>query len=154
MGTAVAWECQRSVDVAVPVSFAWRYMTEVRNWSDPPAEFALDGPFAKGSRGTTKMPGRPPASWTIRDLEPGRAYTIEGSFLDRAVLLFRWRFEALSERSTRMTQRVELCGGNAAAYINDIRAGFEPNLAPGLKRIAERMAHAAAETDGMGEATG
>jgi hypothetical protein len=46
MSSAPAWECQRSVDVDVPVSFAWQWMTDVRNWSDPPAEFTLDGPFA------------------------------------------------------------------------------------------------------------
>ncbi len=146
MKTAPAWECQRSVDVDVPVWFAWEFMTDVRNWSDPPAEFALDGPFASGSRGTTQMPGRPPANWTIRDVEPGRGYTIEGgSFLDRALLLFHWRFDALSERSTRLTQQLELCGENAATYVADIRAGFEANLEPGLRRIAEMMARAASE---------
>jgi len=86
MDNAAAWECQRSVDVAVPVSFAWAYMTDIRNWNDPPAEFALEGPFVEGTRGTTQMPGRPLASWTIRDVEPGRGYTIEG-ILERGVLL-------------------------------------------------------------------
>ena len=43
-----AWECQQSVDADVPVSFAWQHMTTVSNWSDPPAEFTLDGPFATG----------------------------------------------------------------------------------------------------------
>jgi hypothetical protein len=139
-----AWECQRSVDVDVPAAFAWQYMTDVRNWSDPPAEFALEGPFTSGSRGITRMPGRPPATWSIRNVEPGRGYTIEGgSFLEGALLLFHWRFDALSDRTTRLTQRVELCGENAAAYIQDVSAGFEPNLEPGLRRIAERMLLAA-----------
>jgi Polyketide cyclase / dehydrase and lipid transport len=141
-----AWECQCSVDCDVPVSFAWQYMTDVANWSDPPAEFALDGAFAAGSRGTTRMPGQPPATWLIRDLDPGTSYTIEGgSFLDRASMLFHWRFDALPGGRTRLTQQMELRGENAAPYIDDIRAGFEPNLEPGMRRIAENMTRASSE---------
>lgn len=152
MRTAPAWDCQRSVDVDVPVSFAWQYMTDIRNWNDPPAEFALDGPFAAGSRGTTRMPGQLPASWTIRDVEPGRAYTIEGgSLFERAQLLVHWRFDALSERSARLTQRLELCGENAATYVDGVRAGFEPHVEPGMRRIAEMMTRAAGKDDGAKE---
>jgi hypothetical protein len=146
MTGAPAWECQRSVDVDVPASYAWQFMTDIGNWSDPPAEFSLDGPFESGAQGTTQMPGRPPASWTIRNVEPGRAYTIEGgSFLEGARLLFRWRFDGLSAGRTRLTQRIELSGENAAKYVDEIIAGFEQTLEPGLRRIAERMARAALE---------
>jgi hypothetical protein len=41
MKAAPVWTCERSVDVDVPAAFAWRYMTIVRNWNDPPAEFDL-----------------------------------------------------------------------------------------------------------------
>jgi hypothetical protein len=141
MGNAPAWECQRSVEADVSVSFAWQYMTNVSNWSDPPAEFELDGPFAAGSRGTTRMPGQPPNTWMIRDVDSGRAYTLEGgSFLDGAVLLCHWRFDPVSNSRTRLTQRLELWGENAATYIDGIRSGFEPNLEPGMKNIAEAMA--------------
>jgi polyketide cyclase/dehydrase/lipid transport protein len=147
MSNAPAWECQRSVDADVPVSFAWDYMTDISNWSDPPAEFSLDGPFAAGSCGTTRMPGQPANRWVIREVDPGRAYTIEGSFLEGALLLFEWRFDELSDRRTRMTQRIELHGENAATYIDGIRAGFEPHLEPGMRRIAESMAQAARVRD-------
>lgn len=141
MGHVLALVCQCSVDAEVPVSVAWQYMTNVCNWTDPPAEFALDGPFAPGSRGTTRMPGQPPHSWVIRDVDPGNGYTIEGgSFLEGALLLVHWRFDAVSERRTRLTQRMELCGENAARYVDDIRTVFEPNLEPGMRRIAETMA--------------
>jgi hypothetical protein len=142
-----AWECQCSVECDVPVSFAWYYMTDVSNWSDPPAEFALDGPFADGSRGTTRMPGQPAASWVIRNFEPGKSYTIEGgSFLERALLLSHWRFAGLPGGRTRLTQRMELRGENAAAYVDDIRAGFEPNLEPGMRRIAENIQRASSDS--------
>jgi hypothetical protein len=140
MGVAPTWECQRSIDVDVPVSFAWAYMTDIRNWNDPPAEFALEGPFGDGTRGSTRMPGLPLAVWTIRDVEPGRAYTIDGgSFLERAVLLVHWRFDPLSKRTAQLTQRLELLGENAAAYVDEIKSAFEPNLEPGMRRIAQAM---------------
>ena len=141
-----AWECQRSVDVNVPVSFAWTYMTDIRNWNDPPAEFALEGAFVEGTRGTTQMHGRTLAFWTIRDVEPGRGYRIEsGAFMERAVLLVHWRFDPLSEHTARLTQRMELLGENAAAYADEIKSLFEPNLEPGMRRIAQRMERVSAE---------
>jgi hypothetical protein len=53
-----------------------------------------------------------------------------------------WRFDELSDRRTRLTQRIELYGEHAAAYVDQIRAGFEPNLEPGMVRRAESMARA------------
>lgn len=145
MSSAPAWHCECSVHVDVPVSFAWRYMTDVRNWSDPPAEFALEGPFASGSVGSTRMPGQPAHSWTLRDVEAERAYTIRGgSFLVGAELLCHWRFDALSARTTRLTQRLELLGDNADRYVDDLKAAFEPNLEPGMRRIAKSIELASA----------
>jgi len=138
-----AWECHCSVECDAPVTFAWQYMTDVSNWSDPPAEFTLDAPFAAGSCGITRMPGQPPATWLIRDLDPGKSYTIEGSsFLDCASMRFHWRFDALPDGRTRLTQRMELRGDNAATYIDEVRAGFEPNLESGMRRIAGNIARA------------
>ena len=137
------WQCEQSVEADVPVSFAWQYMTDVRNWSDPPAEFAIDGPFASGTRGTTRMPGQDANSWTIRSVDPGRAYTIEGSFHDEARFSSHWRFDAISESRTRLTQRLELAGEKAADFVDGVRAAFEPNLEPGMRRIAELMKQAA-----------
>src|SRR6266545_6320734 len=98
MNSALAWECQCSVDVDVPVSFAWRYMSDIHNWSDPPAEFGLEGPFAVGSVGWTRMPGQPVYSWTLLEVTPERAYTIgASSFLKGAELRVHWRFDAVSE---------------------------------------------------------
>jgi hypothetical protein len=117
---------------------------EVRAWLGrfvgSEAEFALEGPFAAGTRGTTKMPGQLTNSWIIRDVDPGRAYTIEGSsFLENALLLVHWQFDSLLEDRTRLTQRLELSGENAARYADKIRSAFEPNLEPGMQRIARMM---------------
>jgi hypothetical protein len=119
-------------------------MSNVDNWSDPPAEFALDGPFASGTRGWTRMPGHDPHWWTLRAVEPECGYTVEGgSFFDRAMLLVHWRFDTLTDATTRLTQRLELHGENAAAYVDGVRDGFEPNLEPGMRRLAKLMEEAA-----------
>ena len=34
----------------------------------------------------------------------------------------------------------------SATYIDDIRAGFEPNLEPGMRKIAENMTRASLES--------
>jgi hypothetical protein len=135
------------VDVDVPVWFAWQYMTDVRNWNDPPAEFTLDGPLAAGTRGTTRMPGRPPNGWTMRDVDPGRGHTIEGgSFLEGGVAVIPLAIRRTVEHTTRLTQRLELCGENASPHVSDISSRFEPNLEPGLRRIAAMMVRAAQDT--------
>jgi hypothetical protein len=139
MNPMPAWTSQCSVDVDVPVSFAWQFMTDVRNWSDPPAEFTLEGPFAVGTCGTTRMPGQPATSWIIRDVDPGRSYTIAGALGDDALLLFHWRFDALSDRHCRLTQRLELCGDGAAKFVDIVQSGFEANLEPGMRRIAQML---------------
>jgi hypothetical protein len=62
--------------------------------------------------------------------------------LDRAILTFEWCFDALSEHRTRMTQRIVLAGENASAYAEQVKAGFSPGLADGMRRIASDMAAA------------
>ena len=137
----IAWELAHSVEADVALSFAWNWRTDVTTWDDPPARFELDGPFAAGSRGTTLLPGQEPLRWEIRDVHPGRSFIIEIP-LDGAVLSCEWRFDAVSDRRTRITQRIVLSGDNAAACASDVRASFESTLADGMTRIADAMASA------------
>lgn len=67
------------------------------------------------------------------------------SFADDAHLDFQWRFEAITELRTRMTQRLELWGANATEYVEAVSVGFEPNLEPGMQRIARTIASAWAQ---------
>jgi hypothetical protein len=131
---------EHSVEVDVSLAFAWNYRTDITTWQDPPARFSLDGPFADGSWGTTSIPDHPLIRWQIRDVQPGRSFAMEMPLDSAAVLSFEWRFDAVSERRTRMTQRIVLTGDNAPAYEAAIRARFESTLADGMKRIAEVMA--------------
>ena len=139
----VVYQVEYSVEAPVSAAFAWDWRTDVQNWGDPPAQFQLDGPFAAGSWGTTRLPGQEPLRWQIRDVRPGRSFVIEMP-LDRATLSFEWRFDAVSDRHTRLSQRIVLVGDNAAAYAPQVQAVFGSNLPDGMSRIAAAMAAAAA----------
>jgi hypothetical protein len=145
----VVYQVEHSVEALVSPAFAWDWRTDVKNWDDPPAQFQLDGPFAAGSWGTTRLPGQEPLRWQIRDVRPGRSFVIEMP-LDRATLSFEWRFDAVSNRHTRLSQRIVLAGDNAAAYAPQVRAVFGPNLPDGMRRIAAAMAAAEAATRSAG----
>jgi hypothetical protein len=136
--TRITLEWEHSVDAEVSPAFAWRFRTDVANWNDPPAIFALDGAFAAGSRGTTLLPGQDPLHWRIAEARPCESFVLELE-LDRAALTFEWRFDALSEYSTRLTQLIVLAGENAAAYAKQIEAAFGSNLAEGMRRVAAEM---------------
>ena len=73
--TTIAWEMTHAVETNISPAFAWNYWTDVANWDDPPAKFDLDGSFASGSRGTTRLPGQEPLEWIIREVTPPDAAT-------------------------------------------------------------------------------
>jgi hypothetical protein len=137
--SGIALQLEHTVEADVTVEFAWKYRTDIANWNDPPARFALDGAFIEGSRGTTELPGQQPLHWKVREVHPPNSFVLEME-LDRAIITFEWRFDASSEQRTRMTQKIVLAGENAAAYVEQVRAGFSPGLADGMRRIAADMA--------------
>lgn len=143
--TNIACQLEHSVEAEVRPAFAWSWRTNIKNWDDPRAQFQLDGPFAKGSWGTTLFPGQEPIPWQIRDVRPGASFIIE-MLLDRAVLSFQWLFDAVSPHRTRITQRIVLSGDNAAAYADHVRVGFGSTLPDGMKRIAASLVRAASAT--------
>ena len=139
---------EHSIEADVSPAFAWKFRTDIATWHDPPATFLLDGPFAEGSRGTTLMPGQDPLPWWIRDVQTGRSFAIEVP-LDQATLRFEWHLRAVSERRTKLTQRIILFGSNAATYRQQVETGFGTSLGAGMERIAASMVAAdnAAGTD-------
>jgi hypothetical protein len=143
----IAWEITHSVETTASPAFAWKYWTTVPNWSDPPAEFELQGPFEVGSRGFTRFPDRPPIEWFLREVCPPSAATIAMP-LAQAVLCFEWRFDALPDGRTRISQRITLQGENAEAYRSQVASAFANNLPDAMKKIARAMAEAhALQTD-------
>jgi hypothetical protein len=137
----IAYDVQHSVEAAVSLAFAWDWRTDVRNWHDPPATFRLEGPFVAGSWGTTVIPGQDALRWHIREVIPGRSFVIEMP-LDGATLSFEWLFDGVSDRRTKLTQRVQLSGANAGAHAEQVKAGFSATLENGMDRIAKAMATA------------
>ena len=137
----ISWETTHSVETNARPAFVWQYWTNIANWDDPPAEFELDGPFAAGSRGVTRLPGQEPLRWLIREVTPPNAATIEMS-LDGAALLFEWRFVGLSDGRTRLIQRIVLQGENADMYASQVKAAFTANPSDGMNRLATAMANA------------
>jgi Polyketide cyclase / dehydrase and lipid transport len=148
--TTVPWEITHSVETDAGPAFAWNFWTDVTNWDDPPAEFALDGPFAAGSHGTTRIPGQEPLHWFIREVTPPNAATIEMP-LDGAALSFEWRLEGLTGGKTRLTQRIVLRGEKADMYLTQVKAGFTANLADGMNKLATAMANADPSRKGAGD---
>lgn len=135
------WEMTHSVDVDADADLAWAFWADVGNWDDPPASFELEGGFAVGSRGWTRIPGAPPIAWFIRDVTPCEAATIEIP-ADGAAMVFAWRFACVGEGRTRITQRVALRGERAETYLGFAKT-FETNLPGGMKKLAAAIADAA-----------
>jgi len=123
------------------VEFAWRYLTDIANWNDPPAQFTIDGPFEAGVTGTTVLPGQGPFHWRIREVQTGK-FLVQEMQLDRATLSFEWSFDELPGHRTKLTQRIILAGDNAGAYSEQVEAAFRPNLPAGMQRLASQMAAA------------
>jgi hypothetical protein len=146
----IACQLEHSVEADVSLSFAWKWRTDVTTWHDPPAQFQLDGPFASGSWGTTVLPGQSPLRWQIRDVQPGTSFVIDMP-LDQAVLSFLWRFAAVADRRTRITQRIILSGDNATAYAEQVQANFSATLDDGMTRMADAMVRAERSTKAGGD---
>src|SRR5947209_15363169 len=138
MITNVARQADHSVELFASPAFAWTYMTDVKNWDDPPARFRLEGAFAAGGRGTTEMPGQPPRRWQLRSVHPIESYTIELSF-DGAILSFAWRFAGLSDGGTRLTQQITLEAENSSAYVAEVQRAFTSTLEAGMRRVAQAI---------------
>jgi len=64
---------------------------------------------------------------------------------DGAVLSFDWKFEAVAEGSTLLTQRIVLRGRDAEKYLGYART-LEENLPLGMKKMASAIEKALAET--------
>jgi hypothetical protein len=129
---------EHSVETDVSAAFGWKYRTDIATWNDPLATFLLSGPFAKGTQGTTLVPGQDPLMWCIRDVHTGSCFAIEMP-LDRATLRFEWHLAPVSERRTMLTQRIVLSGSNAASYREQVQMGFASTLAAGMARMSADM---------------
>lgn len=137
--TTGAWEIAHVVETDASPGFAWNYWTNVAHWADPPAEFALEGPFAPGSQGTTRLPGEEPLHWVIREVAAPNSATIELPLGEGASIFFKWRVDGLDDGRTRLTQRIVLAGEKADAFLEQAKAAFSTSPADGMRRLAAAM---------------
>ena len=137
-----SWMFEHSVDCAAPVEFAWRFWTDVRNWSlDPDLESVeLDGPFAAGARGVTNSKSSGRLEWRIAEAQNGRA-VIEFP-LSNATGRLIWSFEDAGGR-TRITQRCTLEGAAADSYADAIGPGLKDGIPAGMQKLCAVIENAA-----------
>jgi Polyketide cyclase / dehydrase and lipid transport len=139
----MAWEFVHAVDCPVSREFAWRFWSNVENWLlDTSAEsVTLEGPFAAGTRGTTKPRGLDPLNWQLTEVDEGHNAVIEID-LPGAVARFRWEFAELSNMVTRITQRVAIEGERAEDYMAGA-AELEKGIPEGMQMLAAEIVKAA-----------
>jgi hypothetical protein len=143
--SAPVCELECAVEIGAPREFAWQFWTDVANWGklEPGVDFELDGPFALGTHGVTKMPGQEPRRWLIRAVDRGYSWSQEMP-MPGATFLVSMHFEESAVDRTRITQRLWLEGEGAAAFLDHVRI-FETTTADGLKRIAAAIEKAYGE---------
>jgi hypothetical protein len=131
------WEFEHSLECDATSEFAWDFWTTVANWKrvegDAVEWIEMDGQFAVGTRGSTKSPGQEPRNWQIAEVDVGKLATIQMT-LDGAVFATTMKFESLSEKRTRITQRMALTGDVPAELLEGIRT-FEATAPQGLAKM-------------------
>jgi hypothetical protein len=139
----MSWQFQYAVDCPVSRAFAWQFWSNVENWLlDTSVEaITIDGPFAAGTRGTSKPRGGDLINWQLVEVVDGCRAVIE-ILLPGAVVRFHWQFEDLPDAATRMTQRVSLEGERAADYLAGV-AELEKGIPEGMQRLAAEIILAA-----------
>ena len=149
----MAWTFQYSVECPVNGKFAWQFWSNVENWFfDVSLEsVSLDGPFAKGTTGTTKPRGGDPLNWQLVEVEQGHHAVIELG-LPGAVVRFDWQFDVLSDNSTRITQQVTLEGKREADYMAGVTE-LEQGIPIGMQKLSEEIGRAARTAAPEGGAT-
>jgi hypothetical protein len=140
------WEFEHSLECGVGREFAWRFWTDVRNWAavDSSVEWAeLEGPFAAGTKGTTKPRGADPVSWRVAEAVEASRAVIEVS-APGASLQFIWSFEGEAADRTVITQRIVFEGERASYYAEAMGEELRAGAPAGMKSLCAAMAARAA----------
>ena len=136
-------EFEHSIECPVSRDFAWRFWTDVANWTNDVSveSVTLDGQFAAGAKGVTKPRGGGPIEWRLVEVQDRCAALIEIA-LPGATAKFHWRYEDAAGGGVRITQRVTLEGERAVDYLEGT-ARLENGIPQGMRKLAEVMIRAA-----------
>ena len=80
--------------------------------------------------------------WVVAEVEPARRLVIDMA-LPEATLRFDIRFAERLGGGSVLTQRMILFGPNAAAFVEQVEAGFGTSLHEGMRAIRDRIDAAA-----------
>ena len=134
-------QLQHTVVAKTSRPIAWQFWTNVDNWSlveGGDIDFTLDGPFQTGTKGITEVPGEEPRHWKLVKVQNPERAVIEIA-LPGAVMRFAFRFEALPNDQTCLSQHITLEGPQSGEY-SAVMEAFAKNLGPSMERLADEMA--------------
>lgn len=139
----MSYEFEHTVACPVGRDFAWQFWSNVENWAavDPAVESVkLHGPFAAGTKGTTKPRGSASTEWELIEVQDNKSAMI-GLSVPGAVLRFLWIFEDAAGGGTQITQRVTLEGERADDYVAEMN-GLERGIPEGMRSLVQAMVRA------------
>jgi hypothetical protein len=132
----------RSLETSAGPDRVWRIWSNPSTWpkwNPDVVAIGLDGAFATGTSGTMTTRAGGTHAIELRDVQPGRTFTIRTSPAPLSTFHFKCEIAAAGAGS-RITQGVSMTGplgGLMSALMAErIAAGFEPIL-EGLKKEAE-----------------
>jgi len=137
------WAFEHAIECGVSVQFAWKFWTNVNNWTlDADVDsIEIQGAFAAGTNGITHSKSSGKINWRITEVVHQRKAVLEFP-VPGAVARFVWTFEDLQGR-TRITQEVSLSGEQVAMYAETFGAGLQAGIPAGMLRLCEAMQAAA-----------
>src|SRR4051812_44598394 len=134
----MAWSFGHSAESAASPQAVWRRYVDVEHWSEwsrHGVEWSrLDGPFEVGTKGKSKPPGMPAATFRLVEVEPDSRFVSELR-LPGGRIRFEHEIEPLEDGS-RITHRVSVSGPLAPLHARIVRKGVERGLSDGVDRLA------------------
>jgi ligand-binding SRPBCC domain-containing protein len=135
----INYEFEHSETTTASAEAIWALWSAVNRWPEWDSSLErieLTGPFEAGTTGTMILPGRPPISFTITEVQPGHGFTDETE-VPGGVLRFRHSLE-ITDGRTVVTHRVEIDGpAEMAGKLGPMVTEDVPEAVRDLVRLAE-----------------
>jgi hypothetical protein len=136
------WEFEHEVVANVDKGRAWALLSDVTRWSqwNPGiADAALDGPFAVGSRGSSRARGGPPSALEIVDVQDGRSCATVAT-LPLLRLRFEYRLQPVPGGRTKLGCHVQMTGPSTLVYKRTLGPRLRQSIPLALRTLVEQSA--------------
>jgi uncharacterized protein YndB with AHSA1/START domain len=135
---------ETTVEIAAPEQAVWAALTDIRRWpewTEPMRDVRWidDDGMRVGARARIKQPGTPPLTWTVSEIEAGRAFAWEASS-PGVKTVGTHVVRAAGEHGSTLTLGLKQSGalaGLVGALTGARTRTFVQMEADGLKRAAE-----------------